>query len=70
MTLDEAINLMNTAHKGHPKIPLTSSKHPFSLEQLLGQGMPLDAIAEIMLAPDGVQAQDRYRNYFTFKGGI
>ena len=44
MTLDKAINLMNTVHKDKSRIPLTSSKHSL--------------------------AQDRYRNYFLFKGGI
>lgn len=71
MTLNEAINLMNTVYKDMPRIPLKSTKHPFTLEQLLAEGRPLDGIAEIMLAPDETEAMSRYSfRQHLFKGGI
>lgn len=67
MTLNEAIILMNTVYKDMPRIPLKSSKHPFTLEQLLAEGSPLDGAAEIMLAPNETEARKRYK---VFKGGF
>jgi hypothetical protein len=63
MQLDEAINLMQTVYANKPQVPTFSQSHPYTLEQLLAQGIPLDAAAEIMSAPNQEEADHRFSNF-------
>lgn len=56
MDLTQALNIAS----GKPSIPEMSPYHRFKLEQLLKEGVPMDAAAEIMLAPDQKSAESRY----------